>query len=113
MGFNATASWKADPIGSPAGPRRLGTVPVVDRLPSPRLCARPGCASVAVASLSYDYARRIAWLDDLPHAPRPSCYELCATHAQSLRVPLGWRHDDRRSPATPLFHTAAPSSVAV
>ena len=102
-----------DPIGSPAGRRRLSTVPIVDRLPSPRLCARPGCASAAVASLSYDYTRRTAWLDELPQAPRPSAYELCATHADGLRVPLGWTHDDRRFSATPLFDTAPPSSVAV
>jgi len=102
-----------DPIGSPAGRRRLSTVPIVDRLPSPRLCARPGCASAAVASLSYDYTRRTAWLDELPQAPRPSAYELCATHADGLRVPLGWTHDDRRFSATPLFDTAPRSSVAV
>ena len=68
---------------------------------------------MAVASLSFDYARRAAWLDELPPAPRPSSYELCATHADGLRVPLGWTHDDRRLPVMPMFHTAVPSSVAV
>ena len=30
-----------------------------------RRCARPGCGQPADTTLSYDYARRLVWLDDL------------------------------------------------
>jgi hypothetical protein len=69
-----------------------------------RPCDRPGCGAPAAASLSYDYGRRTAWLDDLLLEPEPSSYDLCATHAGRLRVPRGWTRDDRRVAFRPLFH---------
>src|SRR5439155_430062 len=30
-----------------------------------RLCSRPGCSSAASATMSYEYASRTVWLDDL------------------------------------------------
>jgi hypothetical protein len=61
-----------------------------------RLCARPGCAAPATASLTYEYASRTVWLDELLAEPDPSAYDLCSTHADNLRVPQGWTRDDRR-----------------
>ena len=63
----------------------------------PRHCARPGCGSGATASLSYRYAERVAWLDDLSGEADPSIHDLCAAHADGLRVPVGWTLEDRRS----------------
>lgn len=61
-----------------------------------RLCARPGCGAVAAASLTYEYAGRTVWLDELAPEREPSAYDLCAAHADNLRVPQGWTRDDRR-----------------
>lgn len=71
-------------------------------------CARQGCGSAATAALSYHYASRTAWLDDVPDDPDPSTYGLCAVHADHLVVPVGWTKEDRRSPARlPFPHTIA------
>jgi hypothetical protein len=77
-----------------------------------RHCAKPGCADVAVASLSYDYAARTAWIDDLPdevgRGPALAhAHALCARHADVLTVPHGWRRDDRRGPAARTLPTLA------
>jgi hypothetical protein len=75
-----------------------------------RLCARPDCADPAVATLSYDYAARTAWIDELSREPVPSRYDLCARHADGLMVPVGWDRSDRRrhapTEAPPGFDTA-------
>src|SRR3954447_9320815 len=58
-------------------------------------CARPGCGEPAAATLTYDYGERLVWL----HAPRDvdgSSVALCAAHADGLKVPVGWRCEDRR-----------------
>ena len=71
-----------------------------------RLCVRPGCGALATASLTYHYASRTAWLDDLDDEAHPAGYDLCAQHADRFGVPLGWTRDDRRHstpPAEPLF----------
>lgn len=62
-----------------------------------RQCSRPGCTEAAVASLSYQYADRVAWLDDLGRDRDPHAYDLCERHAGRLSVPGGWRLDDRRA----------------
>lgn len=62
----------------------------------PRACARPGCAEVAVATLTYDYGGRTGWLDPLAGERHPMAYDLCAAHAGTLTVPHGWRLEDRR-----------------
>lgn len=61
-----------------------------------RRCARPDCARVPAASLTYDYGARAVWIDPAGE-PHPSSYDLCARHAGRLRVPYGWQLVDRRS----------------
>jgi hypothetical protein len=58
-------------------------------------CARPGCGGPASAVLTYHYASRTVWLDD-PGEVDGSAWSLCASHADGLKVPLGWASDDRR-----------------
>jgi hypothetical protein len=67
--------------------------------PVTRQCSRPGCAETAVATLTYVYARQFVWLDDLTLDRDPHAYDLCERHASRVRVPNGWRFDDRRMPA--------------
>jgi hypothetical protein len=62
-----------------------------------RHCARPGCNSAATATLTYDYNARTAWLAHLASEGHPMAYDLCSEHADSLRVPVGWALQDRRS----------------
>jgi hypothetical protein len=69
-----------------------------------RTCERPACAAPAVASLTFDYATRAAWLDDLDDDHDPHAYDLCADHAERLTVPRGWTCDDRRCREPRLFH---------
>lgn len=61
-----------------------------------RQCSRSGCAQPAIATLSFQYARSTAWLDELTPEREPHCYDLCATHAGRLTPPTGWRLEDRR-----------------
>jgi hypothetical protein len=63
-----------------------------------RHCTRTGCAVAATATLSYWYANRTVWIDDLALAPHPNGYDLCTMHADSLSVPVGWDRQDRRDP---------------
>ena len=73
-----------------------------------RLCSRPGCASAASATMTYDYASRMVWLDDLAPDGDPNQYDLCPSHAQRLSVPVGWARTDRRASAVrPLFARVA------
>lgn len=59
--------------------------------------------------MTYDYSRRAAWLDLPGNEPDPAAaLGLCATHAERLRVPLGWASEDRR-----FADLAFPSSIAV
>jgi hypothetical protein len=74
-----------------------------------RQCDRTGCADLAAATLSYDYAERAAWLVDLTDAPHPATYELCHRHADGLNVPMGWALHDQRRVVMPLFDTAQAS----
>lgn len=69
-----------------------------------RQCSRPGCASAASATMTYDYSSSTAWLDDLAHEADPNQYDLCPAHAERLSVPQGWERIDRRATAVrPLF----------
>lgn len=71
----------------------------------PRLCARPGCAEVASATMSYDYGSRSTWIDPLDELASPAGYDLCDQHAR-LGVPSGWTRTDRRGAATPFDRLA-------
>ena len=51
----------------------------------------------ATATLSYQYARSLVWLDDLSGERDPHSYDLCDRHTGRLSVPNGWRLEDRRS----------------
>lgn len=61
-----------------------------------RHCSRSGCSHEAVATLSFQYARSTAWLDDLTPLREPHCYDLCENHARRTTPPSGWRLEDRR-----------------
>ncbi|MGI8793888.1 MAG: DUF3499 family protein [Acidimicrobiales bacterium] len=67
-----------------------------------RHCARPGCGASAAAALSYDYGSRTVWLDCLDDEPDPVANDMCATHAATLTVPLGWALEDNRTPIVQL-----------
>lgn len=62
-----------------------------------RLCARPGCARVATATLAYAYADSTVWVEDLTAEPHPMVHDLCDAHAATIRVPRGWQLRDLRS----------------
>lgn len=61
-----------------------------------RTCARPGCNGTAAATLTYDYGAKSVWLESLTAEAHPMRHDLCAEHADRLRVPVGWQLDDRR-----------------
>ncbi len=63
---------------------------------SSRTCAKPGCNTTASATLTYDYSARTVWVEQLGVEAHPMAYDLCAEHADSLKVPKGWAHADRR-----------------
>lgn len=66
-------------------------------------CARPGCGQPATALLRYDYATATVWLDVVVDDPRATTLGMCAVHADTLRVPLGWTCEDRRDSTPRLF----------
>jgi hypothetical protein len=76
-----------------------------------RHCARPGCNHPAVATLSYDYAARTAWLDHLAEDGEPSTHDLCQDHGDRLGVPRGWSLQDRRQMLPRLFGGTAVQPV--
>jgi len=46
--------------------------------------------------LSYVYAQRTVWLDDLRSEDSPANHDLCAPHADRTQPPKGWDLSDRR-----------------
>ncbi|MET0904230.1 MAG: DUF3499 family protein [Acidimicrobiales bacterium] len=64
---------------------------------SSRTCAKLGCNTSAVATLTYDYASRTAWMEHLGDEAHPMRYDLCPDHAGGLTVPKGWALQDRRT----------------
>lgn len=62
-----------------------------------RQCSRTGCASPAVATLTYQYGRSQVWIDDLAPERDPHSYDLCERHAGRLSVPNGWSLEERRA----------------
>lgn len=61
------------------------------------MCARPGCASTASASLTYAYADGVVWMGDLEPEGHPMIHDLCTMHSERVKVPRGWTLDDTRS----------------
>jgi hypothetical protein len=61
-----------------------------------RRCSRNGCRWPASASLTYAYAQKVVWIEDLTPLPHPAAYDLCAAHAERLSVPIGWNKEDLR-----------------
>lgn len=52
--------------------------------------------------MSFDYADKSVWLEDLGGDHQGPGHRLCLYHADRLTPPLGWTLTDRRS-VTPLF----------
>jgi hypothetical protein len=69
-----------------------------ERMDSASRCARPGCGQPAAALLGYDYAIATVRLDPIDADPGGTVLGLCAAHAETLRVPLGWTVEDHRRP---------------
>ncbi|MDQ3646184.1 MAG: DUF3499 family protein [Actinomycetota bacterium] len=67
------------------------------------LCAKPGCQAAGVAVLAYDYAARLALLDDPAEGEiSPHLYVMCQRCASKITPPMGWTLEDRRV-KPPLF----------
>ena len=83
-----------------------------------RRCSRNGCRWPASASLTYAYAKKVVWIEDLTPQPHPAAYDLCAAHAERLAVPLGWEKEDLRivppavTPIRPDLGTWSPAADA-
>jgi len=75
---------------------------------SSRTCAKPGCNTSASATLTYDYSNRTATVERLDDEAHPMRYDMCAGHADALRVPQGWARQDRRV----RYPAALPQSIA-
>jgi hypothetical protein len=53
--------------------------------------------------MSYHYAISTVWLDSPGREPDPDlAWGLCTSHADSLKVPVGWTCKDRRALAMPV-----------
>ena len=64
--------------------------------PAVRKCSRNGCRWPASASLTFAYAQKVVWIEDLITERHPAAYDLCAAHAERLAVPIGWNKEDLR-----------------
>lgn len=65
-----------------------------------RTCRRNTCHRPAVASLTFRYDAAEVRLDDLVEEPHPQRWDVCAGHAATLTVPLGWTFLDGRAVPT-------------
>lgn len=63
-----------------------------------RGCSRPNCDVPAAATLVFSYHDRVARLVDLLDEVEPQAYDLCPTHADRTRPPVGWELTDTRPP---------------
>ncbi len=72
------------------------------------------CGAPAAAMLSFSYADRQVWLDDISSTEdQGPGMALCTAHADSRTVPVGWELIDRRlSSDRHLFIPVEPSVVA-
>ncbi len=58
-----------------------------------RRCSRPGCGAPAIATLRYDYAARMATINQLERGDDPHSWDLCERHLSRQTVPEGWGLD--------------------
>lgn len=63
-----------------------------------RGCSRPNCDVPAAATLVFSYHDRVARLVDLLDEVEPQAYDLCPTHADRTKPPVGWELTDTRPP---------------
>jgi hypothetical protein len=61
-----------------------------------RHCARPSCTTIAAATLSYEYAASMVWIEHLHLEAHPMTHDLCVRHADGTTVPVGWELRDVR-----------------
>lgn len=47
--------------------------------------------------MSYAYADRAVWLEELASEAHPMVHDLCRAHAATIRVPRGWHLNDQWS----------------
>jgi hypothetical protein len=98
--FRDGSGASVDPAGVVAEQCQELPGPSVTLPPMVSRCAR--CGNPAATFMSYDYAERAVWLEDLTTATAESGHPLCVDHADRLTPPMGWTLTDRRS-VTPLF----------
>ncbi|MFY9617324.1 MAG: DUF3499 domain-containing protein [Actinomycetaceae bacterium] len=55
-----------------------------------RRCSRTNCQQGAVATMTYGYAEATAVIGPLSPTPLAGAYDLCAEHALTVTVPVGW-----------------------
>lgn len=72
-----------------------GAVALASLRPVSASCSRPACQRSPAATLTYDYASRVATVDHLAPS-HPMQYDLCVEHTERLSVPNGWSLVDRR-----------------
>lgn len=56
-----------------------------------RHCSRSSCTEPAVATMTYDYREATAVIGPLAPVARAGAFDLCAKHALSVTVPVGWQ----------------------
>lgn len=49
--------------------------------------------------MSYAYADRVVWVEELAAEAHPMVHDLCSSHAANVRVPRGWELRDLRDTA--------------
>jgi len=52
--------------------------------------------------LSFDYASRQVWLDDLAVVDSPANHDLCRRHGDRTQPPKGWALRDHRAETRPI-----------
>lgn len=55
-----------------------------------RPCCRVSCSRRAEATLTFDYADRVAVIGPLAFVAEPHTYDLCRWHADRVTLPAGW-----------------------
>lgn len=85
----------------PSEARPSGVVRPISRAAT-RRCSRPGCPSLATATLSFRYDEQHARLEALVPDSGPETYDLCGEHADRTRPPFGWSLKDDRPEEVPV-----------